>query len=525
MTNDLVYVLHQTILFNRIHVDFQELEFQLKTHPTYPSLHALTGVLDHFQMDHMAIEVPVDSEVLDYLPLVFITPLEISASSGLAFIEKKGNQFKVHFSKKDAYPLTKSEFLAAFNGVVLGLDPAEDTPTVSHRFHYVVQSIILWLLLVFPFVFSFDIEQTAILLISAIGVIVSYSIVKEELGLSSEIGNALCGPSHPKIDCNTIIKSSNLSLLGLKLGDWSLIYFTGIFWIHLLGTVSGLEQSLVFWLSLITLPITLFSIYYQAFIARKWCTLCLTIVGLMWLQVGVHWTFGELQSITWEELGIGIPIAITLAGLGMLIKPQLEKHFQMKEEYFQLSRFKKDFTLFKHLLDSSPFHDTTIEGCREIQLGNEHAPLSIHLLTNPLCGHCRATHELSEKLLSQYKNQISITIRYNVNYSNSLSDSVQIATRLLEIFHTSAYEVFKKAMHEIYNGTQESKWLEKWGKTIAFENYFKTLKEEYAWCHEHQLNFTPVILINGHEYPKAYASKDLMEFIEDLIDVYEPVFV
>lgn len=68
----LVYLLLKN---NSINIDKEELIFQIKSHPSYPSLHSITGVLDHFNIDNLAIKIPSEKSVLEELPDNFIAQL------------------------------------------------------------------------------------------------------------------------------------------------------------------------------------------------------------------------------------------------------------------------------------------------------------------------------------------------------------------------------------------------------------------------------------------------------------------
>jgi hypothetical protein len=38
---------------------------------------------------------------------------------------------------------------------------------------------------------------------------------------------------------------------------------------------------------LLTFPIILFSLYYQYFVAKTWCRLCLVVIAILLVQAGV----------------------------------------------------------------------------------------------------------------------------------------------------------------------------------------------------------------------------------------------
>jgi hypothetical protein len=70
-------------------------------------------------------------------------------------------------------------------------------------------------------------------------------------------------------------------------------------------------------------------------------------------------------------------------------------------------------------------------------------------------------------------------------------------------------------MHSIYNNADVNSWLKTRDTNLNHEAYIE-LDKQHHWCQSHNLNFTPVILINGREFPKEYDRHDLIHFIEDL---------
>ncbi|MEL6916243.1 MAG: hypothetical protein AAFO99_00795, partial [Bacteroidota bacterium] len=73
MEDSLFALLKKFIEKQNYRINLKELKFQLLSHPSYPSLHSVTGVLNHFNMDNVALEVPKDRETLVQLPETFLS--------------------------------------------------------------------------------------------------------------------------------------------------------------------------------------------------------------------------------------------------------------------------------------------------------------------------------------------------------------------------------------------------------------------------------------------------------------------
>lgn len=56
--NSLFYMLTKRLKENNSKVDLKELTFQMQRNPSYSSSHFLSGVLDHFNIRKVTLEVP-----------------------------------------------------------------------------------------------------------------------------------------------------------------------------------------------------------------------------------------------------------------------------------------------------------------------------------------------------------------------------------------------------------------------------------------------------------------------------------
>ena len=72
MKDNLSFLIQKLLKKSSIVLNFDELSFQIQSHPSYPSLHAVTGVLSHFNIENVAVQVPVNKETLSQLPECFL---------------------------------------------------------------------------------------------------------------------------------------------------------------------------------------------------------------------------------------------------------------------------------------------------------------------------------------------------------------------------------------------------------------------------------------------------------------------
>jgi uncharacterized membrane protein len=117
------------------------------------------------------------------------------------------------------------------------------------------------------------------------GVFISWMIVSKELGIENKLADQVCGK---EADCNAVINSKTARLLlGIDWSDAGIIYFSYLLMALVISSFTETSNGLYTILSVLAacaIPVTLFSIYYQWRVIKKWCRLCLITAGLLWVQ-------------------------------------------------------------------------------------------------------------------------------------------------------------------------------------------------------------------------------------------------
>jgi uncharacterized membrane protein len=525
LKDTLYYLVQQLLIYNSIALDKKELSFQIQSHPSYPSLHAITGVLDHFNIDNIALDIPIDEATLAQLPKSFLARVKINQREEFAVIVKKGLYYSVILSKKKEDKLTSDEFLDIFTGIIVAVEKTElteennaNTKLTNNSFITILSIVIFGLF----FLAKPSLISTLFFFTSIIGILISITLKKQEQGIQTVLGNAFCSGASEFKDCDAVLtsKGANINIFGnYKLSDVSLIYFSGLAVTVFTSILLGLNLSLVFVISLLAFPITLYSIYYQAVVIKKWCLLCISIVAILWAQtVIVAFNFEPITSLSWSLNSI---LLIVLGFLSVLtiwniIAPQLTDLQKLKQIKIDHFKFKRNFNLFHTLLETSKIIDTTINNASEIVFGNPNSNLELTIVTSPFCGHCKPVHTLVETILKKHSDKVKIIIRFSVNSNDAENILVKITSRVIELYNTEGVETCLNAMHKIYKGQEPESWITTFGVCNNKEYFLGILKKESEWCKENAINFTPEILINGKSFPKEYDRNDLIYFIEDL---------
>jgi uncharacterized membrane protein len=131
-----------------------------------------------------------------------------------------------------------------------------------------------------------------ILMFKITGFAASLLLVLGELG--HKIFDRICIKSE-KLDCFAVMHSPAAKFLGrIPMADLGVIYFIGGIILIAFSVANPYFFHQIFLLAilnLLTLPYTIFSVLYQAFVVKKWCYLCLVVQLIFWLEFSQFYKF------------------------------------------------------------------------------------------------------------------------------------------------------------------------------------------------------------------------------------------
>lgn len=518
METSLIILVEKLLKKNKISFDKKELTFQIQSHPSYPSLHSITGVLDHFNIENIAADVPVNANTLIQLPDCFIAQTETNFNKDLVLVNREKLEYSILNSENKKEKISETEFLKKFTGIIVAVEQDEKyTRPKSNSNSLKILSFSLSILLVSFFIYKNSTHWYTIAYfgLSIIGIITSIAIIKQELGLKTSIGDAFCSGHSEKKDCDAVLTSKGAEIFkDYKLSDLSILYFAGL---SILTFVQISNLKISFTISLFAIPATLYSLYYQYAIVKKWCLLCLSIVAVLLVQALFSLiTSTYINNFNPNDILVFGIIVFSVLLIWNYIKPLFIDVTNLKKEKIESVKFKRNYTLFESLLSKSPKLNTELTNSKEIIFGNINSNLEITLITNPFCGHCKPVHSHINEILHRYHNNVKVKIRFNANAKNEDDNLTKITARLIEIYNTKGEKECLLAMDDIYNDNKPEIWLNKWENCTEKGIYLLELEKESDWCKSKAINFTPEILINGKSFPKEYNRTDLIFFIEEL---------
>ncbi|MCO5936921.1 cysteine peptidase family C39 domain-containing protein [Mucilaginibacter sp. RB4R14] len=492
---------------------------ELNIHPDYPNLLALNDVLNNFGIESAAYRI--DSEELPEVPLPFIAHTKIAGSE---FLLVTGlNQFEVTVTDQTHknYTLSLHSFTAIFNNVVLAVEGnGQPFAKASAGFKLSDNDTRLTLglgLLIFIAVAGiisiapvFTIWHIILaLLFKTAGVAVSVLLLIQSIDRNNPLVQTLCGGGG-RTNCNAILTSKAANVFeGLSWSEVGFFYFTGT-WLALLfggGNVALLQVLAI--LNIISLPYTIYSIYYQARVAKQWCIFCCMVQALLWLEfipfVGFFKRPFQALSVT-ALAGLLICLALPVA-IWLLFKPLFLKVQEAKSLKYQLHKFKYNSDLFNSLLKEQAKYAMPADDW-SIVLGNVEAENIITMVSNPYCQPCAVTHKILDEWLNRNKD---IQLRLVFTANNKEEDIKTPVTRhLMALNELPDKSKVKNALRDWYEQKQKDykAWANVHPVTLNETKYYKLEKQE-EWCKMAEIKATPTILVNGYRLPEVYRIQDI----------------
>lgn len=493
------------LFYNKLKISKQEFQFQFQSHPDYPSALSLSDTLTFLGIKNVAYEV--EKENWHELPKQFIT----FYNNKFTYVEKQNDEYLIFTEKIEK--LSKEKLHSESSDFVILFEKNEEVKE-KEKINYKLIMYFFIVLASFYSAFQNTFHLFLFNVFSIIGMFISLEIFNRKFGKESIVINSICNGSkkvsESQSDCNKIFSSDKINFFGLKLSDFSLIYFL---WIFSLGLILPHSDSILKIISYFSISVIIYSLFIQSFVEKTFCKVCLIIISILTVQIIISFLFFD-NNINYKLLFI---IVIIFSILFFLIE-YINNILTEKQKYYKISltniRFKKNYDIFKRELQEKhfDFHNEN----DVFWFGKTEAKLNISLVTNPFCGYCKEAHIILEKLINKYP-EISFQIRFN--YFPELADEkftliISVFKNIYDIegeesllkaiqiwYKNSNFENFKKRYDRFFNPTDLS-------KIISLANDNKNSK----------LTFTPVFLINNYQFPDKYESEDIFYFIDELLE-------
>lgn len=491
--------------------DFQEF---FLSHPNYPSVYAVTDSLDSLSIPNLAIKLP--KEQFEALPDFFLAVFK----EELVLVSKKDATVTLENKEGKKKNVSFNEFLTDWSQVVIVIEPNETINLESGKanakwLQYILPLVVLMAIsLIYN---EYNSSSILLLITSFVGLVASVFILQEKFGYSNAVVSKICN-INPNTSCNSVIKSDT-GKRWVQFSDLPFLFFG----ISIMSIILQPKDTAVIigFLSILSLPVILYSLWLQKFQLKKWCVLCLVVSFIVVAQGFVfvldNHLFSTIFSVRFFEF---LFVAFLFTSLWMLVKPVFEVKITTAKKLVESMKFKRNYDLFKFLSKDI----TTLHGFNQLKglsFGNNDADVQLTLIISPSCGHCHKAFEDAYELVSKFPQKIFLNILFNINPENNENPYKIVVESLLAI-DTLFPEKTEEAIVDWHiNKMVLEEWKQKWiVESIDMETN-RQLRLQYNWCLENGFNYTPVKLINNKLFPQEYEINELKYFLNDFSEEKE----
>ena len=487
-------------------VTTQVLKRELLSHYSYPSILSFSNALSKIGVKHRTGTIRSED-------LQKITPIFIAATTqdGLVII-KEVSSSKIKYlsgNSRRAIIETFDDFLLKWNGIVLLFEdeskviiPKKDLITKQLKNFRVIGLIIL-LSLIISFINQLPGVLLGLMLIKLLGASTITIIIISVLDRTIE---ARYCTSDKILNCTAVSKSKGSRIFSwLSLSDLGLVYFFGGFLTLFLSAISGyylVVISLLFITSILSFPIVFYSVYYQYSVIKKWCKLCLIIIGLITIESVLALNFLLKDNFEISVYGILMVLGTFLftSLIWSSLKNPLSDYFGLKELSLRYSRLKNDPYIMEALKQNSKIIKNKFVG-NELVFGKSYNETKTTLVINPFCELCGKE---IQKIYNEY-------LDFNFFLVFSDSKDKEVSLFLIELYFHLDNKTFLKELNFWFNKGQIDDLKERYKITIS-SKVNEIYQMQLKWCADNGILKTPTIIYDDHVLSQHYNLEDLYEY-------------
>ena len=271
----------------------------------FKSMFGLAGLLREYGVAVAGVKVDIGTrrEAFVQLPRPFLA----DTADGFMIVTGLDGDRVTYMSQHKEFVASVDELLGAWNGVALLAAPsprALETEYMRHHIGELSEGVKYRFILILAIIVGgFAVWSSGlfthwaawlILAFDCAGIAVSWMLLEKSLGIKNARADAVCSVLGVG-GCDEIARSEASSFMGIfKWSEVGMAYFT----VSLAALLLFPEcMPALAAINVLCLPYTVWSIWYQRFKARTWCTLCVTVQVLLWLLFVGYLCAGALGGV------------------------------------------------------------------------------------------------------------------------------------------------------------------------------------------------------------------------------------
>jgi len=357
-------IIQRAVKHYGLHVIKSTVKEALKSHPDYPTFKSICDTLNEWNIENYPLRYEVNE--LEDLKSPYI--VHFNRGGGMiGFVSDTGkDQVTYYTSYNEKRKTGRKEFLESCSGAVILLSPDERSGEKDYRTkikNELINKSILPLALLAGLILIISLsynnfvqgENTFSKVIQPLfftkiaGIVLSVLLILHEFEVHLSFTDKLCH-LNKATNCNTVLHDKASKVFGwFGWADAGFIYFTGGF-LFLLQPTTGEGLSLMAGLAALSVPYPLFSIYYQGFVLKKWCPMCLGVQLILITEFIL--LLPQLSQMTFSfdsftRLVLGLLVIAIVYTLFILFR---REQISGEMHYYKYLGFKKNPEILRMLL-------------------------------------------------------------------------------------------------------------------------------------------------------------------------------
>lgn len=257
----------------------------------FQSMFGLSALLSDYGVSSTGVIIDEEdkADALQRLPLPFLA----DTPSGFIIVKNVTGENVCYTSESQDFTVPVTEMLAGWNGIALlakADEKSAEPEYARHRIGEASKKVKAWVLVaLLVILISYAMRESGLytsaaawclVLFNCMGLWFSWQLVQKSLGIKNKAGDAVCSALEEG-GCDEIARSEAASFMGIfKWSEVGLCYFSVSLGALLLFPKLMPVLAAV---NILCLPYTVWSIWYQRFKAKTWCTLCVCVQATLWL--------------------------------------------------------------------------------------------------------------------------------------------------------------------------------------------------------------------------------------------------
>lgn len=507
-----------------IRSDRKDLQLLLQSSPSFPSVLSIIQTCVYFGLNTKAYKADYDVLLKNNMPV--LVHLKEDSDEKFVLVNKVTDKCVIY---RDATTLktiktSVEDFSAKWTGILILSESNEVEKSPKKKISLKKHGIVALFLIAILTILLYDIQNIGVFsvvtfVLKCAGIWLTFNLIRHEKGISNTLSDEFCRKT-TAFDCDKVLASGASRIFNtVSLADIGFVYFvTGLAALVLSVFSSGQNTilSILFYLSVCATPFILFSVLYQKIVVKKWCPLCLSVIGVIFLEICLFLFYpdkfpirGYVQPFILLSFSFTVGIIIVY-----VLKRLLQEQQNALTNKIERLRMKRSPLILATVFSRQ--QQTLIPQKHPIIIGNQQAPVVITTLLNPMCRPCAKTVRSITSLMDKYPQSLLWQLRFDGIESDEYHPINQIQLHLMQLCNNKTDDVKLQIISDWYHKQSVQRFTKKYSfKEITKQTLLDFAKQN---AENKLLNVRkiPTMWINNREFPEEYSVDDIPFLLTDV---------